>query len=307
MQILQFLVFLPDLKYNRSNQRKGGRFGGCTAGIHHRDAPHHQGVSGHHRQRRHNPAAQAGRDPRPAGRERRGQEHAHERAVRPLPAGAGHHQEERRGGQDKGPQRRHGAAHRHGPPALQAGRRVHGAGQHHPRRGDDEAGLHPEEGGPQARGGALRALRPQGRPRRQGRGHHRRYAAARRDTQDALPRQRDTHIRRADRRPHPAGDRGAHGHDARVRQRGQEHPLHLPQAQRDHGGLRPRHRPAQGQVHRHGQHEGHQPAGALQHDGRAPRPARRRKGPGQAHGHGARGARTCTCPPTCTSATRSRA
>ena len=32
---------------------------------------------------------------------------------------------------------------------------------------------------------------------------------------------------------------------------GKTHPLHLAQAQRDHGGGRPRHRPAQGQVHRH--------------------------------------------------------
>ena len=53
----------------------------------------------------------------------------------------------------------------------------------------------------------------------------------------------------------PAGDRGADGHDEGVCPRRQVHPLHLPQAQRDHGGLRPRERSAQGQVHRHGQHE----------------------------------------------------
>ena len=63
----------------------------------------------------------------------------------------------------------------------------------------------------------------------------------------------------------------------------------------------------QRQVHRHGQHEGHEPAGALQHDGRPSRPARRREGPGQARGHRARGGAACTCPATCTSATRSRA
>ncbi len=33
---------------------------------------------------------------------------------------------------------------------------------------------------------------------------------------------------------------------------GKSHPLHLPQAERDHGGGGPLHRPAQGQVHRHG-------------------------------------------------------
>ena len=38
---------------------------------------------------------------------------------------------------------------------------------------------------------------------------------------------------------------------------GKSHPLYLPQAQRDHGGGRPLHRPAQGQVHWHcGNHQG---------------------------------------------------
>ena len=59
----------------------------------------------------------------------------------------------------------------------------------------------------------------------------------------------------------------------------------------------PRHRPPPRQVHRHGQHEGHEPAGALQHDGRPPRPARRREGPGQARGHRARGARPARAQP----------
>ena len=41
----------------------------------------------------------------------------------------------------------------------------------------------------------------------------------------------DPHLRRADRRAHPAGDRRAHGHDEGVCARGQVHPLHLAQAQ----------------------------------------------------------------------------
>ena len=59
-------------------------------------------------------------------------------------------------------------------------------------------------------------------------------------------RQRDPHLRRADRGAHPAGDRRAHGHDEGVCPRRQIHPVHLPQAQRDHGGFRPRERSAQG-------------------------------------------------------------
>ena len=49
------------------------------------------------------------------------------------------------------------------------------------------------------------------------------------------------------------------------------------------------HRPAQGQVHRHRQHQGHQQAGAVQHDGGPPGAAGGRKGAGQAHGCGAEG------------------
>ena len=53
----------------------------------------------------------------------------------------------------------------------------------------------------------------------------------------------------------------------RVHERGQVHPLHHPQAQRDHGGGRPLHRPAQGQVYGHGGHQGHHQGRAFPHDG----------------------------------------
>ena len=46
-----------------------------------------------------------------------------------------------------------------------------------------------QQGSAQKGRGALGKIRPEGRPRRQGRGHHRRHAAACRDPQDALPRQ----------------------------------------------------------------------------------------------------------------------
>ena len=51
---------------------------------------------------------------------------------------------------------------------------------------------------------------------------------------------------------------------------GKSHPLHLPQAQRDHGGGRPGHRAAQGQICGHGEHQGHRQAVPVQHDGGPP-------------------------------------
>ena len=43
----------------------------------------------------------------------------------------------------------------------------------------------------------------------------------------------------------------------------------LPQAQRDHGGRRPLHRPAQGQVYGYRGHQGHHQGRAFPHDGRS--------------------------------------
>ena len=51
-----------------------------------RDARHHQALPGRRRQRRHRPGGPARGDPRPAGRERRRQDHAHEHPLRPRPA-----------------------------------------------------------------------------------------------------------------------------------------------------------------------------------------------------------------------------
>ena len=55
------------------------------------------------------------------------------------------------------------------------------------------------------------------------------------------------------------------------RRRGQEHPLHLPQARRDHGGRGPLLGAAQGQVHRHGRNGQHHDGGAVGDDGRPQR------------------------------------
>ena len=67
----------------------------------------------------------------------------------------------------------------------------------------------------------------------------------------------------------PPGDRRADGDHAGLQERGQEHPVHHPQAQRDHGRRRPLHRPAQGQIRRRHRHRPHHQGRALPHDGGA--------------------------------------
>ena len=168
----------------QSMRRREERYG---SGKRHRDAPHHEGVPRHHRQRRHHITASQGRDPCPAGGERRGQVHADERIVRPVPAGGRNDQEGWQGSEDRRPQRRHGPGHRHGPSAFQAHRRVHRAGQHHLGCGDHQGGLFAKKAGSGQGGGPVPALRPEGGSGRQGGGHHRGDAAARGDPQDAVP------------------------------------------------------------------------------------------------------------------------
>ena len=103
-----------------------------------------------------------------------------------------------------------------------------------------------KKGGPAEGPGAVPAVRPAGGPGRQGGGHHRGYAAAGGDPEDAVSRQRDPHLRRAHRRSDSPGDRRADGHHAQPHQGGQVHPVYLPQAQRDHGRGGSGHRSAQG-------------------------------------------------------------
>ena len=149
-------------------------------------------------------------------------------------------------------QRRQRPGHRHGPPALQARAQLHRDREHHPGPRAPLRPGHRPEGRRQAGPGDLGALRPQGRSRRQDRGHLRGHAAAGGDPQDALPRRRDPHLRRTHRRADAAGDPRAHGHHAPPRAGGQDHPAHHPQAQGDQGSGRPLHGAAPGQAHRHG-------------------------------------------------------
>ena len=59
---------------------------------------------------------------------------------------------------------------------------------------DTKLGFLEKKDRPQKGAGAFRPLRSEGRPGREDRGHHRRHAAARRDPENALPRQRDPHL-----------------------------------------------------------------------------------------------------------------
>ena len=206
------------------------------------DARHHQALSGRGRQRRHRPRRPAGRDPRPARRERRRQVDADERPLRPGPARRGPDPARRRAGQDHRPERRHRARHQHGPPALHARAGAVGGRQHPARRRDHgQPDLPRPQGSQSAHPGAGRPVRLRDRSRRQDRVALGRLAAARRDPQGALPRGADPGARRADGGAHAAGDQGSLRRAAPPRRRGSQHHLHQPQAVRGARDRRPDH------------------------------------------------------------------
>ena len=109
--------------------------------------------------------------------------------------------------------RRDRRGHRHGLPALHAGRQPHRPRERRARR--REAARHRRR---RARGDRrdLRRLRLRPRPRRARRDARRRRAAARRDPQGPLPRRPHHHPRRADRRAGAAGGRRAVRQPARA-------------------------------------------------------------------------------------------
>ena len=86
----------------------------------------------------HRPDGRAGRDPRPARRERRRQVDADERALRPLPGRRGRDPPRRQAVQHfAGPGDAIARRHRHGAPALHAGPGLHGRRERHARRRAD--------------------------------------------------------------------------------------------------------------------------------------------------------------------------
>ena len=211
----------------------------------------------------------ARRDPRPARRERRGQDDADERPVRAGRARRGRDPARRQADQDRRPVRRDRPRHQHGPPALHARAGPDRRREHHPGRGGDAA--------PAASSTARDARRriteladrfgfeidpdakvahPVGRP-----------AAACRDPQGALSRHAHPRPRRADGRADAAGDGGDLRPAAQARRERPQHHLHQPQALRSARDRRP--------DHGHPARPGRRRARAAGHD---------RGGPGRADG-----------------------
>ena len=144
------------------------------------------------------------------------------------------------------PGRRHPGRHRHGPPALHAGARVHGDRERDAGRGVDArpAADHRQGRGAGADPRDLGAPQPRRRPGRDGRGPPGRRPPAGRDHQDALPPVEPADPRRAVGRPDAAGDRRAvRDHALAPGDRHLDH-LHHPQAQRGPRDRGPDHRPA---------------------------------------------------------------
>ena len=140
------------------------------------------------------------------------------------------------------PGRRDRRRHRHGPPALHAGRQLHRPGEHRPGQRAHPGRPAGPGRGPPPDPRDLRPLRPRPRPRRARRGPRRRRPPAGRDRQGALPRRHDADPRRADRRPRAAGGRRAVRQPGRAQARGPDGHLHLAQARRGPQGRRLDHR-----------------------------------------------------------------
>ena len=150
----------------------------------------------------------AGRDPRAARGERRGQVDADERPLRAPPARRGRDPARRRAGRDRlaapGDRLGIGMVHQHFmlvPVMTVAENLVLGAEP-------QQRAAARLQGGRGARARALGALRARGRPRRARRGPRRRRAAARGDPARAVPRREGARARRADRGADRAGGAG---------------------------------------------------------------------------------------------------
>ena len=140
-----------------------------------------------------------------------------------------------------------------GAPALPAGRAVH-RGRERPARRREGPGRELHAAPARGRAGgrrARRALRPAGAARRAHLAALGRRAAARRDPQGAASQRAHPDPRRADGGADAAGGGGALPDAAHDGRRGAHRHLHLAQAARGDGGLRPRHRAARRPLARH--------------------------------------------------------
>ena len=156
--------------------------------VRRRAARDHQALPRRRRQPRHRAAGPPRRGARHRRRERRRQVDADEDPLRHAPPRRGHDPARRPRGALPQPGRRDRRRHRHGPPALHAGRQLHRPGEHRPgQRAHQRRPAGPRRG-PPPDPRDLRPLRARPRPRRAGRGPRCRRPAAGRDRQGALPR-----------------------------------------------------------------------------------------------------------------------
>ena len=232
------------------------------AARHHQALPRRRGQPGH---RAEGPPRRGARD---RGGERRRQVDADEDAVRRAPPRRGRDPHRRPGADLPQPVRRDRRRHRHGPPALHAGRQLHRPGEHRPgQRADARRPAGPRRGAPPD----PRDLRPvlpgpaAGRPRG---GPGRGCPPAGRDRQGALPRRPHPDPGRADRRPGAARGRRAVRQPQAAHPRGPDRPLHLPQARRGAPRVRRHHRHPPGHDRRHRRPEDHHRPAARRDDGR---------------------------------------
>ena len=227
----------------------------------------HPALRGGGRQRRRRLRRAGGRGPRPAGRERRRQEHADEADLRRAPPRLRRAPVRRHAGADRlaggGPP----ARHRHGVPGPPPRQRPHRGREHRPR---PPAEGHPARpGGPVPRGRRGRhPLRPGLRPEGAGAPPVHRRAPAGRDPQGPHGRRQARHPRRAHERPGAPGGR---------------HPVRRPAQAPDQRVLGDHHHPQAARGPRH-RRPGHRPAGRQGHPRRRRPHHPRRQGADRRHG-----------------------
>ena len=147
----KYKIWAKEKKYHQS-QRKGGK--AREERERHRAEEHNQEVRQGGGQRPHQSVRAQRGNPGDTGRERQRQDHADEHDLRHLPSRRGPDLRERRGSEHPLPEGCLSAGHRHDPPALQAGERADGGGEHRAGAvGAHEAGHH-RRGHPHQQAGA---------------------------------------------------------------------------------------------------------------------------------------------------------
>ena len=227
--------------YNRAQRQAHERPGGgdptARAARHQQTLPRRRA-----RQRRRRVRGDAGRDPCPARRERRRQEHAGQDHLRRAPGRCGLDPLERPRGHDRQPEGGAPPRHRHGVPAFLAVRGDDRAREHRARRGRRRR---PARARCADRRG-VRDLRPAARPAPPRAHALGRRAPAHRDRALPVAEPAAPDHGRADLGADPAGGGAAVRDPAPARRRRLLDPVHQPQARGDQGAVPARDHPAPG-------------------------------------------------------------